>query len=886
MKQSLLITILTLFCSYLYAQQSKLGHEMYSFVSNKMEEKLFLHIDKETCQPGDTIWFRGFLTEANQNKPVDYSRYIYVEIFDRQDSVYIREKIERSGEDSLFLGCITIPENLQQGEYFLRSYTYYMQNQEETFYDTKRIRVINPFDHRVTVNATSIPKRDGERELQLTFTNAKGTIYENLEFLYRIPGETQFGEFEVSNTGYSGKANITIKDSLSDHILIKSSTNSIVDLEQYIPIPHSKRDFHIHFMPEGGKLIANSKQRIGVKCIGRDGLGLPVAGTIIDENGRIITEFNTNDLGMGSFEIESQEGKLYSAITKSTDGRIKRFQLPTPSTGYAIRVERGDENIKYTILHSKNESLRNKELLVISRGILLLQIDLNQSPQAVLSLNDTPEGILNFRLVDKQMNTYSERLIYNHKNNRPKLNLITPYELTGEHESETVTINLENVGDIVSGNFSISITNNRLNKSSVDNCGIDSYLLLKSDLKGHIENPNFYFPNDTCVRIDDLDNLMLTQGWREFNIPSNNSYYMEREQFISGSVENFIGKSSAHASITMEGSNGIVKHTVCDENGKFIIDDIFFREGTQFTIKAQSKRGRKNQRLTIDNQEFRKLELIIPEASFMRNNDYDFYKMYSKTYIYTEQGIQINTLGEVSIRKTPKQIEYDLMVDSIEKRNRNLFHLGITDIKSYGSFGVFETPWEEGILINNSNYKYSNEKHQYNGYQMYPTGSMMETYSYYQLLLKKYSPQNYIESNMKATRPHYNFKAYGFELPKLLGVKYDFMSTSTANIRGVGIFDYFIPHYEIEFNTQTITPLAPQLSEHTTFYQPHYNVDKDLMNIVDEKITRYWNPNVKLSSDSQLNITFPRAKLDDTYTITVNGITNNGTPIHLQGYIE
>ena len=69
---------------------------------------------------------------------------------------------------------------------------------------------------------------------------------------------------------------------------------------------------------------------------------------------------------------------------------------------------------------------------------------------------------------------------------------------------------------------------------------------------------------------------MLTQGWREFNIPSDNSYYMERGQFISGSVENFIGKSSAHASITMEGSNGIVKHTVCDENGKFIIDDIFW----------------------------------------------------------------------------------------------------------------------------------------------------------------------------------------------------------------------------------------------------------------------------------------------------------------------
>ena len=71
MKKSIYTIVLVLISYFAHAQQSKLGHEMYSFVSNKMEEKLFLHIDKETCQPGDTIWFRGFLTDANQNKPVD-----------------------------------------------------------------------------------------------------------------------------------------------------------------------------------------------------------------------------------------------------------------------------------------------------------------------------------------------------------------------------------------------------------------------------------------------------------------------------------------------------------------------------------------------------------------------------------------------------------------------------------------------------------------------------------------------------------------------------------------------------------------------------------------------------------------------------------------------
>ena len=99
----------------------------------------------------------------------------------------------------------------------------------------------------------------------------------------------------MANTGYSGKANIIIKDSLSDHILIKSKTNSIVDIEQYIAIPNSKRDFHAQFMPEGGSLIANAKQKIGVKAIGRDGLGIQVYGKITDKFGTTIADFSTRN---------------------------------------------------------------------------------------------------------------------------------------------------------------------------------------------------------------------------------------------------------------------------------------------------------------------------------------------------------------------------------------------------------------------------------------------------------------------------------------------------------------------------------------------------------------------------------------------------------------
>ena len=81
---------------------------------------------------------------------------------------------------------------------------------------------------------------------------------------------------------------------------------------------------------------------------------------------------------------------------------------------------------------------------------------------------------------------------------------------------------------------------------------------------------------------------------------------------------------------------------------------------------------------------------------------------------------------------------------------------------------------------------------------------------------------------------------------------------------------------------QTLVPSAPQ-QQNVEFYMPSYNVaTEQLKEVVDEKITRYWNPNVKLSSEFPYTVAFPTAAGDgnQTYTITIEGITENGTPIH------
>ena len=70
------------------------------YCKSTLEEKLYVHTDKENCLIGDTIWFTAYLSSAVTNLPSDYSRFMYIDLVDRSDSVFFREKYSRP--DSLF----------------------------------------------------------------------------------------------------------------------------------------------------------------------------------------------------------------------------------------------------------------------------------------------------------------------------------------------------------------------------------------------------------------------------------------------------------------------------------------------------------------------------------------------------------------------------------------------------------------------------------------------------------------------------------------------------------------------------------------------------------------------------------------------------------------
>src|SRR6202034_3243781 len=97
----------------------------------------------------------------------------------------------------------------------------------------------------------------------------------------------------------------------------------------------------------------------------------------------------------------------------------------------------------------------------------------------------------------------------------------------------------------VTGNFSVAVINeNRVGVDENDESTILNNLLLTSDLKGYIEQPNYYFTNVNDHNKADLDLLMLTQGYRSFEwkqVSNNNSqtisYQPERSLELNGTLK-------------------------------------------------------------------------------------------------------------------------------------------------------------------------------------------------------------------------------------------------------------------------------------------------------------------------------------------------------------
>jgi hypothetical protein len=312
--------------------------------------------------------------------------------------------------------------------------------------------------------------------------------------------------------------------------------------------PQRNSDIDFQVFPEGGHLIAEQLNYVAFKVTDNQGRGIDLEGEIRDETGASVAQFVTAHLGMGRFQVTPSSGTRYVAVFKY--GGLD-FSIPLPpvqSSGYALNIRKTTQKT-YITVKGTDVSMDGCYVLGHARGAAFTVFQANEGSDFIynaLSNTSMPSGILHFTLF-KGGSAIAERLVYNEN---PVLRVNADLSATPTFGTrEKAEINLEFGGDVEvdAGSFSVSVLESTMEPNMTT---IGGYLLLTSDLKGTIEKPGYFFSLEENSRIEAIDLLMMTHGWRRFrweDVLTDQyppvSFYPEKGFSIEGKVVKYLNRN-------------------------------------------------------------------------------------------------------------------------------------------------------------------------------------------------------------------------------------------------------------------------------------------------------------------------------------------------------
>jgi len=616
----------------------------------------------------------------------------------------------------------------------------------------------------------------------------------------------------------------------------------------------------IQFLPEGGKWLVGVPQKMAVKALNKHGIGMEINGEIFDSKQNKITDFYSNPKGMGYFTITAQPNERYIAKVRSKLGTIKDQQLLSPvENGTALSVENSFGSDSLSIQIFSTIPYQDFTIIGQSRGMICFLSNV-KSRVIKISKSVFPTGVSQILLLDKNNQKLNERSFFVNHHQELKIDL-SPSSIV-YHQRDSISIQLNVVDDLKNpstGSFSVAVTaDDQVGKDRENDENILSYFLLSSDLKGKIENPNFYFHQQDSIKHHALEALMLTQGWVSYDWELNKKpiFKAQKEYTISGRIGNILKKPSANAKIIMLGSNKslLLMETQTNKNGEFVFDNLPLLDSASVVLQVRNQKGRLGT-LTFDVDELnrpltpinklKKTSSVVPtdsiSAQLIENQKQEDFSMYGirlkevkivgkRTVKGTRNlaGTVIQTITEQQLDKVAKVSLYQALQDKI--KGFQMRRMGYSVHISPAKF-IFDGLHLEELYNNGNRDDY-----------MFFLKSSLDYYSAedvrridYVEVMTKDGPVAYIEINTKTGAGPFLTKSANLYLLK--PVNYG----STA-----------------------------------AFYSPKYTAANITDKKPDYRSTVFWAPNLLTDNNGKAEFSFFSADKKGTYTVWVEGSDMQG----------
>lgn len=592
------------------------------YTTKYQQEKVYLHLDKPYYAIGDDIWFKAYIVNSKTQAPSNISKILYVELINEKDSLKKLVKLPVMG--GVTWGDFKLTDSLGEGNYRIRAYTNYMRNFGTDFFYDKTIKIGNSWANKVFTSTNYAYTKENNTEkvtATIHFEDKNGVAYKENEVSYDAQLDFRSIAKGRTKTDLKGDAVISFTNNQSflnkkGKIVATITLDNKQKIVKSIPITATSNDVDVQFLPEGGTLVEELPQKIAIKAVNGSGTGENISGKIVDESGAEVVKIETTYLGMGNFTLNSQPGKTYTAKINFKDGSVKDFKLPlAQKSGYAISINNLDTG-KVVVKLMASKSLTNgDELRIVAQQagnvyyVSKAKVD-KQVLLATIPKSKLPSGIVQFTLFSSTNQPLAERLIFNkNKIDVIDINLNSSGQSASKKGLSSFAFDASSNQKPTIGSFSVSVTNaSKVTPDEDNESNIYANLWLTSDLAGYVEKPNHYFLNDDSKTARELDNLLLTQGWRRFlwkNVISGAgpalTFKAEQSTSISGTVTKG-GKPVPNGKVMLMSTKGgfFVIDTVTNADGKFNFDNLMFSDSTKFLVQARTKADRKFVEINID----------------------------------------------------------------------------------------------------------------------------------------------------------------------------------------------------------------------------------------------------------------------------------------------
>lgn len=601
----------------------KLVNSLQRWTDSIPQEKIYLHMDKPYYALGDTVWFKGYLTVGPKHQLSALSGAMYVELLSEKDSLLQQLKLPVTS--GMVMGNFILNDDYQQGNYRIRAYTRWMRNAGDDYFFDHTFMVGDVAGGEIIAKANfSFQKNKGKPILtaQLNYSNENKQALAGKSLRYEIRINNKALWQQNSRTDAQGNLQILIPDEIKQHPegayihTILQGNDKYPTIHDF-PIKISSTQSDIQFFAESGNLVNGIASRVAFKATGTDGLGLNIKGTIVDGDNNQITKLETLHAGMGSFLITPMAGKTYTANIVFDGGATKSIALPKAlDQGYVFSVDQTKDSVRLRINTSTTLLPSHINLVAHTGGEVIFSSGINiRTPVTSVWLEKKAfrTGIAQFTLFNTAGEPLNERVAFIRNHDQLSLDIKTAkadYNSKEKVEIELAARDSKDRG--TAGNFSVAVIDeSKLPFDEANESTIFSNLLLTADLKGYIEQPNYYFTKSGEQVDKALDNLMLTQGYRRFTWKQLDTLAEGKPQYpaeklgtvISGRVMTLGVKPKpvANANVSMVALRaGLLKSAKANADGYFSFEPIFITDSIKFTIQARTAKGSDKVKLQLD----------------------------------------------------------------------------------------------------------------------------------------------------------------------------------------------------------------------------------------------------------------------------------------------